>query len=223
MKTIGILGGMGPAATAELYNRIIFYCQKNYKAIQDEDYPPIVLYSLPLKGTDETGITDQDLVFKEFSREIKKLEMHGADFIIIPCNTLHTFNEKIRKESKIPVLSIIEETLDEVKRSEIKSLGLLASETTYRDKLYTAHLDNLVIPSNEEQKQISKVILHVMGGSNTESDKKVLLKIINNMKVEGVILGCTELSLVLKQNDTKVKILDSLHILAWSAVDRSRK
>ncbi len=219
MKTIGILGGMGPVATAELYKKIIKYCQTKYGAVQDKDYPPIVMYSLPLKGTDETGIINESSVFQEFVKEIKKLKIHGADFVIIPCNTLHTFDKRLQEELSIPLMSIVEVTSNEVKNSKMKKIGLLASETTYGNNLYESYLDSLVVPDKKERKQISQVILHVMGGKNSQTDKKILLKIIENMKVDAVILGCTELPVVLNQSDTKIKIFDSLEILAKNAVD----
>lgn len=223
MKTIGILGGMGPVATAELYKKIIEYCQKKYKAVQDTDYPPVVMYSLPLKGTDETGIVDEELVFHEFIDEIKRLEAHGASFVIMPCNTLHKFDEKIRAKMSIPFLGIVEETCKEVKNSKFRKIALLASETTYKSRTYDNYLDGLIIPNEDERKQISQIILNVMGGRNGLKDTRILLKIINRLKVDAVILGCTELPLVLKQSNCSIKVFDSLEILAKSAVERAKK
>lgn len=229
MKTIGILGGMGPVATAEFYKRIILYCQKKYKAVQDKDYPPIVMYSLPLQESNETGFANEELIFKEFIQETIKLETHGADFIVIPCNTLHQFTKELRKNTGIPVISIIEETTKEVSSEKMKKVGLLASESTHEHKIFEAALNpfkiNVISPKKSEQKLVTKVILNVMGGNHSQQDKKVLLKLIENMKVKGaeaIILGCTELPVCINQNDTKIKIFDTLEILAERAVEKSR-
>ena len=227
MKTIGILGGMGPVATAELYKNVIEYCQVNYGAVQDNEYPPIIMYSLPLEGTNETGIINESLVAKEFTKEIRKLEQAGADFIIIPCNTLHTFDAILRKESKIPVLSIVEEVVGKVKQGGVSKVGLLASKTTYDSKIYDVALAKekiqCVNPTEEKQAEISWIILNIMGGNNTQKDKQMLTSIIKDMKVDYVILGCTELPVIIGPNDTEARVFDSVKILAQSAVDLARQ
>lgn len=140
-----------------------------------------------------------------------------VDFIVIPCNTIHTLLAKLRSISTVPILSMVEETTDLVKRSCLESVGLLASKTTCDDKVYL--LNKLKVPTGYEQSSVSKVILHVMGGNNSSSDKQVLLDIIERMKVDGVVLGCTELSVVLRQQDIGVKVFDALEVLARRAID----
>ena len=113
-KTIGVLGGMGPGASANLYMEIIKYSQHKYNAIQDTDYPPIIIYSLPLDGFDETGITNIKLVEDQLVVGVKKLEAAGCDLIIIGCNTVHILYEKMQAAVKIPILNIVEETKNKV-------------------------------------------------------------------------------------------------------------
>ena len=110
MKTIGVLGGMGPAASATLYANMIEYAQSKYNAVQDTDYPPIIIYSLPLSGFDETGITDENLVKKQLIKGVQILEDAGCDSIVIACNTVHVFHDDMQKAVTIPVLHIVEET-----------------------------------------------------------------------------------------------------------------
>ncbi|MEI6597728.1 MAG: hypothetical protein WCL22_01665 [bacterium] len=88
MKTIGILGGMGPAASANFYQRIVEIAQHDFGAVQDTDFPPMFLYNLPLSGFDETGFVDAEEVKKQLISGVKKLEAIGSDFIVIhaiPC------------------------------------------------------------------------------------------------------------------------------------------
>src|SRR3989338_6835870 len=182
MKTIGVLGGMGPEASATFYNMIINICHKKYNAQQDTDYPPMIIYSLPLEGFDETGIVDQEKVLRQLIKGIKVLESSGSDFIVIACNTVHCFIDELRKNVKIPILSIIEETSNKLKLDKI----------------------------------------NIMGGKNSISDRKTLLGIINNIDKKGikaVILGCTELPLIISQKHLKLKIYDTLNILAESSIE----
>ncbi|QQG40025.1 MAG: amino acid racemase [Candidatus Aenigmatarchaeota archaeon] len=230
MKVIGIMGGMGPVATEELYRRIIQRCQREYNAIQDADYPDIVLYSKALEGTDETGITDADLAYKEFIEGITKLQRGGADFIIIPCNTLHTFIMKLRQHLAIPVLDMTEETAKRVSRAGLKKVGLLASESAYASKMYDSALKEqgvfCMTPTKEDIKALTAVILNVMGGNESAKDKKTLLKIVGSMVEKGaeaVIVGCTELSVILRQDDTETKLFDALQIIAEDAVTESKR
>ena len=160
MKTIGVLGGMGPEASATFYNMIINICHKKYNAQQDTDYPPMIIYSLPLEGFDETGIVDQEKVLRQLIKGIKVLESSGSDFIVIACNTVHCFIDELRKNVKIPILSIIEETSNKLKLDKINSVGLLASETTFQLDIYGENLNKnhikVINPSKEKQKSKSK-------------------------------------------------------------------
>jgi len=81
-KVIGVLGGMGPVASSNLYAKIIKYTQQEYGAVQDFDYPPIIIYSLPLVGFDETGIVNEELVKEQLIAGVKKLESAGCELII---------------------------------------------------------------------------------------------------------------------------------------------
>ncbi len=124
MKTVGIIGGLGPETTAEFYLDIIFSCQKKNKTQR----PPIIISSVPLKFKIE-----QDLIMKNkgakryipfLTKEAKRLEKSGADFLVMPCNSLHVFINEIRQAVKIPVLSIIEETIKFLKKNKLKRVGI---------------------------------------------------------------------------------------------------
>jgi aspartate racemase len=229
-KSIGVLGGMGPEASSTLYRNIIEYTQSEYGAVQDTDYPPVFIYSLPLAGFDETGIRNERKVLKQLVDGVKILENAGSNLIIIACNTVHHFYDQMQNEIDIPILNIIEETARHIQVDGIKKVGLFASESTCKLGLYQKKLTPLgveVIPPNpHQQKLLNNVIEHVMGGKQSSLDVEVLQRIADDFKSKGaeaVVLGCTEIPLVIRQSDTGIKLFDTIEIIAQSAVDYSLK
>ncbi len=227
-KTIGILGGMGPLASADLYLKIIKYSQQKYNAIQDSDYPPIIIMSLAMFGFNETGIVDEDLVKNQLVGGVKKLEAAGADFVIIACNTVHTFYKQMQLAVKIPILNIVEETKKKVIEAGFKEVGLFSSESTNKLGLYQNSFEqcgiNVISADNSQQKLLNNVIENVMGGKQGEGDVKVL-KIISDeylkQGAEAIVMGCTEISLAISQSQINIKLFDTTQIIAESAVDYS--
>jgi aspartate racemase len=227
-KTIGILGGMGPSASADLYLRIIKYSQERYNAIQDCDYPPVILISLAMSGFDETGIVNESLVKKQLIDSVKKLEIAGADFIVIACNTVHFFYKEMQEAVKIPILSIVEETKNKIIKFRFKKVGLLSSESTSKLKIYQNILDKsgikVVSADKKQQKTLNNIIEDVMGGKQGDKDAKDIKSIIAeyvNRGAEAIVLGCTELPLAIKQSQVDIKIFNTTQIIAEAAVDFS--
>lgn len=224
-KTIGVLGGMGPATSANFYCAMIKYAQQKYGAVNDTDFPQIIINSLPLQGFDETGVLDKKLVLNQLKKGIRTLENAGSDFIAIPCNTVHCFIDELRNDSNIPILSIIEETIKVIQEKKIEPIGILGSETTLKLKLYENGLkeNNISFCTLREEHYpiITALILGIMGGSSV--DNKDVLNIIAEMSksTKGIILGCTELHSAIKQSDTTVTVFDSLNILAEAAVNEA--
>lgn len=227
-KTIGILGGMGPSASADLYSRIIKYSQQKYNATQDSDYPPIIIISLAMLGFDETGIVNEKLVEEQLIDGVKKLEAAGADFIIIACNTVHFFYDQMQSAVKIPILNIVDETKKRILNFGFKKVGLFSSESTNKLKLYQDNFKKsdieIISADNEQQKIMNEVIENVMGGKQEKKDVISLNKISKEYSkagAEAVIIGCTELPLAINQSQTKIKLFDTTQIIAESAVDLS--
>ncbi|MFA7653662.1 MAG: amino acid racemase [Candidatus Magasanikbacteria bacterium] len=227
-KIIGILGGMGPSVSAEIYKQIIKTAQKKYHAKQDTDFPPMFIYSLPLAGFNETGFTNSKQVKNQLISGVKKLETAGSDFIIITCNTVHYFLKDMRAAINIPIISIIEETVKKVKSTKQKYVGVISSQSTNQLKLYekTLSKNNIktISPNTEMQKKINKIILKIMSGQAGLKEKKVLIKIIEylqNLGAQSIVLGCTELPLLINQKDIKITLFNSNEILIQSALKNS--
>ena len=223
-KTIGILGGMGPEATSEFYRRIIGICQRDYNAKYDSDFPFIFIYNLPLPDIVESA-GDRESIIKLLEDGISKLKFVGCDFISVPCNTIIYFINSI--DADIPLLNIIKETFFEAKSRNFKRVGILSTANTIRNKLYESIFDGIEIlqPSETEQDRVNQIILRILSGLKSQEDKEYLIDLSRMLKksgAEAVILGCTDLPLLVSQKDCDVELLDTLQILAYSTVKEAR-
>lgn len=227
-KTIGVLGGIGPGASANLYNKIIEYMQQNYNAVQDFDYPPVIIYSLPLTGFSEKGIEDELSVKTQLVGGVQKLEDAGSDLIIIACNTVHEYYDYLQKRVKIPIFNIIEETKKRVVKAGYTTVGLFSSDSTNKLKLYQKSFSQsgiTVLSANaHQQKDLNTVIEHVMGGTQGDRDIIILKEIACYFVAQGaqaIVMGCTEIPLAINQTHTDIKLFDTIRIIVECAVDYS--
>ena len=160
------------------------------------------------------------------TESIKKLSNQGANLVVIPCNTSHYFYNKFVKDIDIPVLNIIEETSKYILNHfpEINSIGIMASKNSIKYKLYDKFLSkgNLKIITPEKQIDVSDIIENVKIGNDGTETKKAAMRIANkliNRGSQGIILGCTEIPLVIDTDNLSVPIFDSNKILAASCVE----
>lgn len=225
-KTIGILGGMGAAASVYFYSQVVKASQR-YGAQEDSEFPPVLLYSLPLVGLTAAGISREELVLaqRHLIAGVLKLEQSGADFIVIPCNTVHYFCGQIRDAVRIPVLSIIEETIRKVLRNQCEVVGVVSTGSTRQWGLYQQELERrnieTITPNRKQQKDLALIIAKITGGRCQEEDRELLRQIVESLCLrgaDGVILGCTELPLAITSPSVRVKLFDSASILAETSV-----
>ncbi len=230
-KTIGILGGMGPEATIDLFTKIV----KGTRAKKDQDHLRIIIENNP-------KIPDRTLAIQgrgpsplpQLIRSAKILEKAGADFIVIPCVTVHHFFESFKGKIKIPILHIIEETVRYVERKlkRIKRIGLLATSGTVESgifqKAFSHHHVELILPDQESQKKLIMEAIYGREGIKaigpSERSKALLLRASHRLVRNGaqaILAGCTEIPLVLKDGDLPVPVIDPLSILAESAIKRA--
>lgn len=225
MKTLGIIGGLGPETGCKFYmsinNRF-----RNIKKCQ----PNILLENLPISEKAERNIIEGNLGREHeqlLHQSIKRMNNANIDFIVIPCNTIHVFMGELRAKSKIPILSIIDETAKECSKLKVKKIGLLGSSKTINEKLYEKALQKngigVIIPEKQEQQKINKIIISILHNKAKENDKHFLVTLIKNMKKQGaerIILGCTDLPLLLKQEDVDIPLINSLGCLENAALNR---
>ena len=227
MKTIGILGGMGPEATAELYLDVVRIFQQEYNARYDADFPPFFIFSLPIPDVVES-LEDEELLVSLLQYGVKKLEQSGADFIVIACNSVQVYLSQMQQAVKIPILSIPRLVAQEAANKNYQKVGLLATETTLKNKLFEKEMTNkeIFIPDEDEQREVTAAIMNILSGCKSNLDQERLKKIIAKMKLNGaeaVILGCTELPLLVPENDSSLPLLNTLKILARAAVKECRQ
>jgi len=229
MKTVGIIGGLGPETTSEFYLDIVFSCQKKSK----KSRPGIIIASVPLPYEIE-----EDLITKNkgsercipfLVNEAKRLEKAGADFIVMPCNSLHVFIKEIRDAVDIPVLSIVEEMVKFLKKNKMKKVGIVSTSATIKNKLYeTAFEENniaYVTPDNFQQAKMGKFILNLVTGQQKNRDREELIQIINDFEkknVDCVALACTDLQLLIPKHP-RLKIFDTMKIFADATVEKILK
>ncbi|AIU70513.1 aspartate racemase [Thermococcus eurythermalis] len=220
-KIIGILGGMGPLATVELFRRIV----EKTPAKRDQDHPRIIIYNNP-KIPDRTAfiLGNGEDPRPKLIEGARKLESWGADFIIMPCNTAHFFAETIQKAISIPLVNMIEETAKKIEEMGLRKVGLLATDGTIKGLIYHRALLSrgvqIAVPNKNDQKRVMEAIYEGVKAGNLELGRKLLLEVARKLerRVDGIIAGCTEVSVALKPDDLSVSLIDPLDVIAEKAV-----
>ena len=226
MKTLGIIGGIGPESTIEYYRRIhALYRQR----VPDGSAPSIIINSIDNKKVlDLVGANKLDELIGYLTTEVEKLARGGATFALLAANTPHLVFDSIAQQSTIPLLSIVAATCEAAKVRGLTRLGLLGTRFTmqssfYRDALADKQIE-LVVPGEEEQTWIhEKYMQELLKGIILPETRDRLLAIIQAMKersqIDGVILGGTELSLILRDESVfGIPILDTTQIHVEAAV-----
>jgi aspartate racemase len=221
MKTIGLIGGMSWESTLEYY-RIIN--ETVNKKLGEFHSARIILYSVEL---DEIIRLQNQGNWKEIAKLItkvaSKIKNEGADFIAICSNTTHKVAENIQKIINLPLLHIADLTAEQITKQGLRTVGLLGTRFTMEEDFYKGRLVDkfglkVLIPSKNERDFVDNVIFNELCfGIKKESSKKMFLKIIKNLfdsGAEGVILGCTEIPLLINVADTKIPLFDTTKIHA---------
>lgn len=236
LKTVGILGGMGPLAGNYLERLLI---DLNLTARRDQDHAPFVhmaISNLPSRVAfiNKSG---PDPV-PEMIEGLKRLEKAGAACCVIPCNTAHILWSRFSKEVKrMKMIHLIKESCDWIgKNLKINKIGLLATRETIGFGLYKKYLDKygieIITPNNSDQKIVTDCIfsesigIKATGGEVRKETVKLLTGVIRRMKEEDdlryIIAGCTEISVVFGENMVEdIQMIDPLHIVARKMLKQS--
>ena len=226
MKTIGLLGGMSWESTVGYY-RAINEGVKN--ALGGLHSARIVLYSVdfdPIEKLQHEG--DWEGTAKILSEAALNIQSAGADFLLICTNTMHKVATQIENTIEIPVLHIADATAEALVGNGIKTVGLLGTAFTmehdfYKGRLNQRHGIDVMVPNKEDREIVHKIIYQELClGKIVENSKVEYLRIIEKLAEDGaeaVILGCTEIGMLIDQRDTNVRLFDTTVIHAEKAVE----
>ena len=219
MKVIGIIGGIGPESTVIYYKRII----NEYRKIRnDENYPQLYINSINMtQMLKYVSNNDNEKLINLLVSEIEKLRLIGADYIAIASNTPHCVINEVVEKVKTPIISIVEETCKYIKNKNLKKVLLTGTIFTMEKNFYKKPLENVniecIVPDDNDKRIIQNIIFpNLENGIIVEKDrqlfKDVCNKIIRDKKIDGIILGCTELPLMINENDFDINVLDTMEI-----------
>ncbi|KXT77503.1 hypothetical protein STRDD11_02563 [Streptococcus sp. DD11] len=225
MKTIGLIGGMSWESTTSYYQLIN---EAVKKALGGLHSAKILLYSVDFAEIEQYQASgDWDKSADLLSGIAQKLESAGADFIVICTNTMHKVAPQIQEKIAIPILHIAQATADSLLKNGVQKVGLLGTKYTmtqdfYKSKLHEAGLE-VLIPDQKGIAEVNRIIYDELClGNIKESSKQTYLAIIDDLKNAGaevVILGCTEIGLLVKQEDTDLPLYDTTKIHAEKAAE----
>jgi aspartate racemase len=229
MKTLGIIGGVGPASTAEFYLKISYDCQKRNHVSR----PNIVIGSVPAPYKVEREMILQNVnnYTPLLLAEAKRLQNADADFLVMPCNTLHCDIEAIRGATTIPVISIVDTSIAYIRDEKYKKVGLLATAATVKRNIYSDVFEEnnieFILPSVHEQSILNELIVNLVDGRCLENNRQFVHGVIDRLKSQGadcIALACTELQLLKPEEDRDdLPIFDTMSILAEATVDEILK
>jgi aspartate racemase len=226
MKTLGIIGGLGPESTVDYYRLIIaaYREQKRYGS-----YPAIIINSIDLNKARDLVTANALADLTEYLvAEVQRLARAGANFGLIAANTPHIVFDDIQRQSPIPLISIVEATREAAKSLGLKRLGLLGTRFTMQGRffpdVFSRAAMTLVVPTEDEQTYVhDKYMSELVNGIFLAETRERLLKIVDRLKeregIEGVILGGTELPLLLRDAASQhIPFLDTTEIHVRAAV-----
>ena len=226
MKTIGLIGGMSWESSLEYYRIINETVQQKLGGFHSAqslmysvDFAPVEKWQHQGKWSDAAGL---------LADAARKVEKGGADFLVICANTMHKLVPEVERHIKIPILHIADVTAQAIKKQNLRKVGLLGTRFTmeegfYKDRLIQKHGLEVIIPGEKDRDLIHDVLYgHIRIGHIDQASRDVFKKTIGDLAArgaEGIILGCTEIFLFVRQEDYKIPLFDTTNIHAQAAVE----
>ncbi len=224
---LGILGGLGPMATVYFYEMIT----EHTKASCDQEHIDIVINSratTPDRTSYIIGKSNENPL-EIMVADAMRLKEYGVTLLAIPCNTAHYFYDMLTDAIDIPFLNIMEETAKYLNECGVKKVGVMATQGTISTKTYnkylTSHGIECIVPEKEEQELVNDIIYKDIKNGK-RANMKNFVKVSDSLFEQGaerIILGCTELSLIKKQENLHSHFVDSLEVLAKRAIEECGK
>ena len=230
MKTIGLIGGMSWESTLDYYKIL----NREVKTKLGEPHSAeIIMYSVDFAEIEKLQSAGEwDKLTQKMIKIAQKLETAGADLLLICANTMHQMAPQVQAEIKIPLLHIADVAAEKVKNEGLKKVGLLGTKYTMEGDFYKNRIEEkydieVVIPKTEARNYIHQVIYQeLISGILKDESREEFKKIINTLKekgAEGIILGCTEIPLLIKDEDSNLPIFNTTELHAKKAVQFALK
>lgn len=225
MKTIGLIGGMSWESTVTYYTQINQLISKELGGLHSAK---LLLASVDFAEIESCQSANEwEKSGELLLAEALKLEMAGADFLVICTNTMHKVYDQIKENCHIPIIHIADATIDKLEENKLKKIGLLGTKYTMEQDFYKKRLTDaqieVLIPQEADRKAVNDIIFNeLVLGDIKQTSKETYLHIIEKMigeGVEGLILGCTEIGLLIKQSDVAVPVFDTTLIHSQKAVE----
>jgi len=226
MKTIGLIGGMSWESSIEYYRIINQVVRKELGGVHSAKSVMVSLDFAEIEELQNQGNWDEATRIMVETAQL--VEKGGADFVLICTNTMHLMAEEVQAGVNIPLLHIADATAQAVKQRELDTIGLLGTRFTmekefYRGRLEELHQLKVLIPDREKREQVHRVIYdELVQGMITDDSREIYREVIDTLVAggaQGIVLGCTEIGLLVKQEDMPVPVFDTMEIHARAAVD----
>ena len=225
MNTIGMIGGTGWVSTAQYYRLLN---EETNKLLDGLNSAKIILYSFNYAEIDKLNLADDNSgVYKLVLDAAKKLKAASVDCLMLCANTLHQYVDDLQEEIDLPVIHIADAAAAEITKHKLNKIGLLGTRATmemdfYKKKLGNAGIESLV-PGKPEREFIHNAIMNELLKENFRKESKdKFLSIISELEqrgAQGIVLGCTEIPLLIKQGDTHLPVFNTLELHAKAAVE----
>jgi len=230
MKTIGLLGGMTCESSAVYYQLINQMTRTRLGGIHSAR---TVMLSVDFAPKEKLMLDGQwDTIARQLADDALLIEKAGADFLVICTNTMHKLADQIQAKISIPILNMIDVVAAEAKKRNISVVALLGTRFTmeqnfYKDRLREKHDLNVLTPNANEIDIINRIIFEELSiGQINPKSNRAYWQIMNRLSAagaQGIILGCTEIPLLVKESEGNIPLLDTTHIHAAAAVDFALK
>lgn len=219
MKKIGIIGGLGPESTVDYYQRIITLFKSNHP---DLLYPEIILYSVDMNEL--LGIISErkwSVLVQRLVDTVNRIKAAGAQFAVIASNTPHVVFTQLEQEAALPLVSIVKATCDEISAAGYRKVALLGTRFTMEENFYRFPCRErgctVIVPHKEEQEYIheklfSEIELGIFRDETREGLLSIVKRMHNDQGMDAVILGCTELPLILPETAYDIPFLNTTAI-----------
>ena len=227
MDTIGMIGGMSWESSAEYYRLMNEEVKRQLGGLHSAK---CILYSVDFQEIEHYQARgDWDKAGQVLGEAAQSLEKAGADFIIICTNTMHKVIDIIQEKISIPILHIADATAHQITEAGLQKIALLGTKYTMEQDFYKARIEgfgiDVLVPLTEERTEINRIIYEELClGQIETTSKEYYLQVIEdlvNSGAQGIILGCTEIGLLIKQEDVNIPVFDTTVIHARAAVNKA--